>query len=361
MEVEIIPDDEYIFSQENTEHEVEFVDAEYLPATVNDLPNMDQAVHVWIKLKISSGDPRKDTIVTYKNEIDQWFSWCKHHRLHPGLITKNDIEAFRAAMVSDGIAISTIRKKMTIISRFYGSAVEDGYIKVNPAKGVKLPNDRRVKDVKKHLVRKEMQKLLDAIPNNGAIESLRDRAIIALEMIEGWRRVEIHRANVEDIEEDSHEGYRILVHGKIKDGFSYPENAVIDVLTEYLTTRGNVKKDSQIIHNRTVEMTPMFCAIAKGGTNSTRRISRTGLNFIVDKYLSLAGLKRDGISNHALRHTCGYNDYQDGKDLRRTQEKLRHSDPKTTSIYAATDKKRDRSRVTIALKSEGQPALPDFE
>jgi site-specific recombinase XerD len=232
--------------------------------------------------------------------------------VHPGEVSQGDVETFRAELVAAGMAATTVAKKLSIIGRFYGAAVEDGYLQINPAKGIKPPQDRRATDKKKHLVRSEMQRLLDAIPDDDAIESLRDRAIVALEMIEGWRRVEIHRACVEDIEAESHEGYRILVHGKIKDGFSYPEDAVVAVLHEYLAARGPVAKDVQTIHNKEVAVTPMICALSKTG-RSTRRLSRRGINFVLDKYLMISGLKKTGISNHALRHTCGYNDYNEGR------------------------------------------------
>ena len=312
-------------------------------------PDMDAALESWIRKKVANSDPRQDTIDTYRNEMRLWFAWCLERHLHPGEVSLGDVETFRAGVVAAGMAATTVAKKLSIIGRFYGAAVEDGYLRTNPAKGIKPPQDRRATDKKKHLVRTEMQRLQDAIPDDDAIESLRDRAIVALEMIEGWRRVEIHRACVEDIEAESHEGYRILVHGKIKDGFSYPEDAVIAVLREYLAARGQVAKDIQVIHNKEVAVTPMFCTISKAG-RSTRRLSRRGVNFVLDKYLVISGLKKVGISNHALRHTCGYNDYNEGKDLRRTQEKLRHADPKTTAIYAATDRKRDRSKVTIPLR-----------
>jgi len=324
-----------------------------VPAIVSSFPDMDAALEVWIRKKVSNSDPRQDTIDTYTREMRLWFSWCEANGRHPAEITKGDIESFRAELVKAGMESPTIAKKLSIIGRFYGSAVEDGYLRTNPVKGVKAPQDRRAGDKKKHLVRSEMERLLEAIPSDGTIESLRDRAIIALEMVEGWRRVEIHRASVEDIQTESHEGYRILVHGKIKDGFSYPEDEVVATLNDYLAARGPVEKDLQVIHNKEVEVTPLFCAISKSG-RCTRRISRRGINFILDKYLVASGLKKEGISNHALRHTCGYNDYADGKDLRRTQDKLRHADPKTTVIYAATDKKRDRSKITIPLRSKQQ-------
>lgn len=348
-DIEIIPEENEVFT-DFSEVEIDYDNQDSRLPALPSLPDLDAAVEVWIRKKVAHGDPRPDTVAGYKNEIKLWFNWCAESRVHPAEITPSDLETFRANLVKSGMAASTISRKLSVINRFYTAAVEDGYIKKNPAKDVRPPKDRRAKDKNKHLARSEMQRLLAAIPNDGNIESMRDRAIIALEMIEGWRRVETHRANIEDIEEESHEGYRILVRGKIRDGFSYPEDSVREVLTEYLQARGPVSKDIQNIHNKKTPMTPMFCALSKAG-RSTRRLSRRGINYVVDKYLRLAGLKKEDFSCHALRHTCGYTTYAKTKDLRHTQDKLRHTDPKTTAIYAATDRKYDRSEETIPLKT----------
>ena len=53
-----------------------------------------------------------------------------------------------------------------------------------------------------------------------------------------------------------------------------------------------------------------------------------------DKHLRLTGLKRPGISNHALRHTAATLGYLHTGDLRAVQEFLGHADPRMTSKYA---------------------------
>jgi len=48
----------------------------------------------------------------------------------------------------------------------------------------------------------------------------------------------------------------------------------------------------------------------------------------------MRGLKRPGISNHALRHTAATLGYLHTGDLRAVQELLGHANPRMTSKYA---------------------------
>jgi integrase len=64
------------------------------------------------------------------------------------------------------------------------------------------------------------------------------------------------------------------------------------------------------------------------------RLSRRHIRQQTDKYLRLAGLKRPGISNHALRHTAATLGYLHTGDLRAVQDFLGHVDPRQTSRYA---------------------------
>jgi integrase len=71
-----------------------------------------------------------------------------------------------------------------------------------------------------------------------------------------------------------------------------------------------------------------------GNARGGRRLSRRHIRVQTDKYLAAAGLKRPGISNHALRHTAGTLGYLHTGDLRAVQDFLGHADPRMTSRYA---------------------------
>ncbi|MDD3295550.1 MAG: integrase, partial [Geobacteraceae bacterium] len=66
--------------------------------------------------------------------------------------------------------------------------------------GIRAPRDRETQEKILYLSAGEAELLFRAVPRNGTLKSLRDRAIIALMAIEGLRRVEIMRGSVQDIE-----------------------------------------------------------------------------------------------------------------------------------------------------------------
>ena len=78
--------------------------------------------------------------------------------------------------------------------------------------------------------------------------------------------------------------------------------------------------------------TPLVPAI--GHRAGGQRWSRRGLRQLVDGDLRRTGLKRPGISDHALRQTAATLASQDTRDLRAVQHMLGHADPRPTARYA---------------------------
>ena len=75
-------------------------------------------------------------------------------------------------------------------------------------------------------------------------------------------------------------------------------------------------------------------------------MDRRGIRYNVDKWLTRAGLKKEGISCHMLRHTCGTLLYKDTKDLQIVKQVLRHSNVNITSKYAHIYNKMDKRYTT---------------
>jgi integrase/recombinase XerC/integrase/recombinase XerD len=287
--------------------------------------DVESLVADWLHLDVANGDACSDTLKTYRGNFQAWLNWCGENSVHPGQATVENVKGWRQELVVAGSKPSTIALKLTTIRRFYQSAVDRGILVSNPAANVRAPKERRaVKEQIKYLSAGEAELLFRAVPRDSEIKSLRDKAMIGLMALEGLRRVEIVRACVSDIGNDL-EGLRLLIHGKGKERFIYPREDTARVLQNYLMARGAVERDD---HGE-----PLFVHIRKGGT-AMGRISRTGVNKVVDHYLKNAGLKRKGLSCHALRHTCGALLYQATRDVRAVQETLGHSNIATSASYA---------------------------
>ena len=152
------------------------------------------------------------------------------------------------------------------------------------------------------------------------------------------RRVEVHRANREDID---FKNSTILIHGKGHERRIFPAPATMDILCEYLAAcPENIQQEGG---------TPLI--LSDSNNHIGGRISRNGIAYIMNRALIAAGLKAPGVSCHAFRHSCGTNLYAATKDLRLVQETLGHSDPKTTTRYAHLgDRLKNRNTAEIVPK-----------
>lgn len=308
---------------------------EIIPAAVEIADLTSQAAQ-WFVLDVANGDARPDTIATYISSLKHWLHWCRVNGVDPGSARTSHVKLFRQELVQSGAAHATISLKLTTVRRFYDGAVSRGLLEMNPVKGVRAPRKRTADaEIIKCLTAGETERLFEAIPHDHRLKNLRDRAMAALMTLEGLRRIEIYRANLEDIEETDN-GVRILVHGKGKDGYIYPREDTVACIRNYLVQRGPVQSDR--------DGEPLFVSLSK--SDKVRgRITRIGLSKWIDTMLAKAGIAKRGRACHALRHTCGALLYQATRDVKVVQETLRHASIAMAAKYSHVQE-RGKARYT---------------
>jgi site-specific recombinase XerD len=298
--------------------------------------NLLDAFAQFLRLDVAAGDASADTVRGYKAQVQQWVTWCRTEAIDPAAATTTDIKRYRAQLVERGIKASTIATKLVALRRLYQAAQDHGLRADNPAAGVKPPRDKRPAEDFRYLSEVDLALLFRAVPKDAGIKPLRDRALLALLGLQGLRTVELQRANVEDLEPRGASTV-LLVRGKGRDRLGYLRADVAEAINMYLAARSTVVPDDQ--------GTPLIAAT--GNRTGGRRLSRRSVRRIVDFYLTKIDVKKPGVSNHALRHTCGTLTYKHSRDLRAVQDLLGHADPKTTSRYAHVV---DRERNNVAAK-----------
>lgn len=325
----------------NFEAGVPTVFSENLPIAI-EVPDLINQASEWFALDVANGDARPDTIATYISHLNHWLNWCQVNRVDPGQARPLHLKAFRQELVQAGAAHATISLKLTTVRRFYDGAVSRGLLVSNPASGVKAPRKRTADaEIVKCLTAGETERLFESIPDDRKLKNLRDRAMVALMALEGLRRVEICRANVDDIEETD-SGARILVHGKGKDGYIYPREDTVACIRDYLAQRGPVQSDK--------DGEPIFVSLSKSDL-VRGRITRIGLSKWIDTMLAKAGITKKGRACHALRHTCGALLYQATRDVKVVQETLRHASIAMAAKYShVQDRGKARYTQTIQIK-----------
>ena len=303
----------------NTEFSDPFAD-EFLVSGEPD--DIFSAFSRFVQIHIAQGDATDDTIRAYYREIDFWVQWCARHNVDPALARRIHIEMYREEMKQQGLRINTRSHKLSIVRRFYDSAVEAGLREDNPAAGVKGGKDQTPGEEKiKSLTANALTRLLDVVPTDTLVGK-RDRAIIALMAIHGLRRVEIERMNEESllIQDDL---VSVEVRGKanrVRQIYLRPDT--YRVIADYLVNKhqaGFTREGP--------------CFVSLSNRSRGERISRRSLNEIVDHYLNEASLKRVGVSCHALRHTFGTLSVVGGAKTQDLKEAMGHVDIESTELY----------------------------
>ena len=288
---------------------------------------MEAAFAEFLRVDVASGDASLDTIEHYLNEVDYWVAWCAEQSFDPATIATAHIKRYRQALIEANYNPVTIRWKLMIVRRFYDAARNAGLRLDNPAAGVKGPRVRHATEDFKYLSEEELSKLLSAIPDPESatgwdkLRRMRNQLMVGMMALQALRTIEVERANVEDLTEKG-ENIVLLVRGKTRDRIVYLRPDTGSRIKGYVALRGEVAADA--------DGTPLFSTISYHCHRLTRGCIRTQ----TDNCLRLAGLKRPGISNHALRHTAATLGYLHTGDLRAVQELLGHSDPRMTSRYA---------------------------
>lgn len=161
-------------------------------------------------------------------------------------------------------------------------------------------------------------------------------AMYLLAVNAGLRTVELHRANVKDLEVKSGQAW-LYIWGK---GHAEPDQKkpiareVLEALQDYLRSRTDGP----------TKTSPLF--VSTGNRSGGKRIATTTISTMLKKAMIEAGFNSERLTPHSLRHTTGTAVQELTGDLYKTQLYMRHSSPATTEIYLHTDT--EKQEVGIA-------------
>jgi len=281
-----------------------------------------QAFATFLRLEVAHGAATPDTQRGYWSQVRAWAAWCQAQACCLATASATAVKTYRQQLVEAGYQPASIAHKLAVLRRLYAAAIAAGLRADNPALGVHPPLERRGAALLPCLAEGELVGLLAAVPRAETAPALRDRVLLALLAVQGLRTVEVARATVADL----YHGDPVVlrVRGKTRDRLLPLRPDLAAVLQAYLAARGTVRADAT--------GTPLVAAV--GNRAGGQRLSRRGIRHVVDGYLRQAGLKRPGVSDHALRHTAATLAYKYTRDLRAVQHMLGHTDPRTTARYA---------------------------
>lgn len=211
-----------------------------------------------------------------------------------------------------------MRKLCSIRSFFKYMFAKRHYIDSNPAADIDAPKKKST--LPKFLTVEEAVKLLETVKNDTSSKtSVRDFAMITLFLNTGMRLSELVGLNLESFDSEL---TTVKVVGKgNKERIIYLNKSARDALVAHLRQRLDPK------YVRT-GINAVFLS------RREQRISEKTVQWVVYKYLDMAGLGSKKLSVHKLRHTAATLMYQSGKvDIRVLKDILGHEQLNTTQIY----------------------------
>jgi integrase/recombinase XerD len=278
----------------------------------------DAAVDSFLALSTARLAPR--TVEAYRRDLAAFAAWLG---ASPARATPAELAAYVAQLRADGLAATTIARRVAALRSFYRHQVLLGARPDNPAAELELPRRRRA--LPRTLSPGEAERLIEAAAGTTP-RLLRDRALVELLYGAGLRvseAVGLERASV-DLEKRL---VRCVGKGSKERVVPIGREAA-EALRRYLA-RGRPYLDKR--HR------PELFLNAKGGG-----LTRAGAFLILRRLAATAGLEPGRVHPHLLRHSFATHLLEGGADLRSVQEMLGHADLATTELYTHVSDRRRR-------------------
>jgi integrase/recombinase XerD len=270
-------------------------------------------------LAVSAARLAARTIDAYRRDLTAFGAWLGEALADA---STEELERYVSELRAEGLAATTIARRLAAIRSFYRHQVLIGRREDNPAAEVGLP--RRARKLPRTLSPREAERLVEAA-NGTTPRDLRDRALVELLYGAGLRvseAVGLERGGV-DLDERL---VRSIGKGG-KERIVPLGRSAADALRRYLS-RGRPFLDTR--HR------PQLFLNARGGP-----LTRAGAFLILRRLAGKAGLEPTRIHPHLLRHSFATHLLEGGADLRSVQEMLGHADLATTELYThVTDRRR---------------------
>jgi integrase/recombinase XerD len=201
-----------------------------------------------------------------------------------------------------------------------------------------IPLRRHARRMVAYLSKEELAEIL-AQPDLRTIQGRRDAVLLSILYDTGARVQELIDLSVGDARLDPPAQLRLLGKGRKMRAVPLMESTV-QLLRDY-------------IHENHLDRPEQFC-MPLFQNASNQRLSRSGIRYILQKYLVRAQIKcptlNRSVSPHCFRHSKGMHLLQSGISLEMIRDFLGHVDVKTTQIYA---------RANLEMKQKALEQISD--
>ncbi|MEM8584969.1 MAG: tyrosine-type recombinase/integrase [Bacteroidota bacterium] len=275
------------------------------------------------------------TVVAYKKDLEQFSDYQSviYANTRASQIKRTHIRSWMVSLHEEGLAATSIRRKLAAVKAFFRWRQERGFQEKNPA--LRIPTAKPPKRLPKVVPEKDLKRLIDRLAEGSdQFEDWRDYLMIALMYETGLRRselIDLRKSNV-NIPQRT---IRVLGKGSKERLLPFGQS-LAEKLEGYITIReqtfGNYEHDQLLL---TDKGRPLYAKFVYNKVKS---------------YLNGIG-HHTGASPHALRHSFATHLLEHGADLNAVKSLLGHAGLAATQIY--THQRIDRLR---AVYKQAHPA-----
>jgi site-specific recombinase XerD len=274
-----------------------------------------QIINEWL----DSADIAEVSKRSYRTKLNLWFRWLNNIHYEVRRPTQQQVLDYKRHLESEGKSSLTVDSYITAVRLFYRYCVKMRYYE-DITQGVRCSTKLRGYR-KSPLSREDAMRLLDSISTE-RLTGKRDKLMIAMMLLLGFRTCEIERMDVGDIGEvyDTR-----VVNVQRKGRHDKAESVALtpyinELLQDYMSER-EVEEWSE----------PLFISVRGERT----RLQRTTISEIVHDRLRAIGINDPHITAHSLRHTCACLLLADGVEMETVRDVLGHTSTNTTRLYVA--------------------------
>lgn len=270
------------------------------------------------------------TITSYQNDLSGFLAFCSismgvpEEKVDVHEVTRLTIRLWLGELSEDGLAKSSIARKVAALRSFFKYCFKRGHIEKNPAHLLIVP--KKDKTLPKTVTQSDLERLMDAVDITTP-KGLQDRTILEVFYGTGIRVSELVGLNITDVDIRSKQ---IIVHGKGNKERVIPlGDTAVNIIKDFL------KQRTQLYGDRTDSDARKALFIAASG----QRMYDRAVRYMVERYLKQHS-EVTQKSPHVLRHSFATHMLDNGADIRIIKEFLGHSNLAATQVYTHTSVER---------------------
>jgi site-specific recombinase XerD len=293
----------------------------------------------WLQVPVASPLPEANLVAEFADYLDRerglspatihtqcWNiteflrRFCGQHRpLHEISVIQLD-EALARKGEQDGYTRRSIQSVAESLRSFFRYAEQRGWCRPGLAAAIKSPRVYQDEGIPAGPAWPDVQRLLAEVATDHSTD-IRDRAIILLLAIYGWRSAEVRGLRLEDL--DWEKAVISVTRHKSRCTQRYPLVPTVgEAILRYLKEVRPRSSYRELFLTMQAPVQPL---------------SRSGLWNVVGPRLHQLGLSLKHFGPHALRHSCATHLLAQGLSLQAIGDHLGHRSPDATRTYAKVD------------------------